>query len=699
MRNYIADIGRTIKERNLALFCGAGISKNSGLPLANELKKYVLEKLPLNQKEVAEVMDSTFPFEAFMESISESTDVFKILNLFADGQPNINHILVARLAKMGYLNTIFTTNFDLLIEEALKSEGLKENVAYQRYYDEEHFSSVDLGNSSDGLRIFKIHGTIDHVDSIRTTLEAVASTTLSDKRWEILRYLFSTGRHKKVLIVGYSASDEFDITPQIQSIRDNRKEIFFVEHGREEEIEDINENDFKNPFKEFSGSRIKCDTDKFIKELWGLLGATVGEECKLPEPEIKWRRYVDNWAEEMEVHKGFHKYFTAASIFASISDYSRSCGFYENSLEAAKAIGCKLRESSCYIGLGNNYLSLGDFKSAIEYFKKALKIQKIIGDKRGRAACYIGLHNACHRLGDVRNENKWYKKILEVAEANKKAEAVSWSNSGHTYSNQGNFKTAIRYYSKALEIYKEMGDKDGELGCYLHLGNTYSSLKDLKTAIEYRNMALTIAKSLGDKKTEADCYLDLVNAHDSLEDFKTALEYGSKALEIYKEMGDKGGESFCYKCFGYHYCSLKDFKRAVAYHEKSLEISKEIGDKAVESQCYIGLGIDYHGLGDFRRALGYCGEALKIKKAIGDKEGEIACYIALGNNHLSVKDFKGAVEDFLNAEKIIMKTGHTGYLKTVYNNLSLVYEESGDYISLIRLIRLKENLEELASTR
>jgi len=694
MRNYIADIGWAIKERNLTLFCGAGISKNSGLPLANELKKYILGKLPLNQKDVDEVMNSTLPFEVFMKSISESTDIFKILNMFADGQPNINHILVARLAKMGYLNTIFTTNFDLLIEKALESEGLKENVDYQRYYDEEHFSSVDLENSGDGVRIFKIHGTIDDIDSIRTTLEAVASKTLSDKRWKIVRYLFSTGRHKKVLILGYSTSDEFDITPQIQSIKDNRKEIFFVKHGKEEEIEDINENDFKNPFKEFPGSRIKCDTDKFIKELWGLLGATVGEECRLSKPEIEWRRYVDNWAKETEVYKGFHKYFTAASIFASISDYSRSCGFYEKSLEAAKAVGCKLRESTCYIGLGNNYLSLGDFKSVIEYFKKALKIQNIIGDKRGRAACYLGLRNAYHLLGDVKNENKWYKKILELAEAEKEVEAVCWSNSGHTYSNQGDFKTAIKCYSKALEIYKEIGDKNGELGCYLHLGNTYSSLNDFKTAIEYRNMALIIAKSLGDKKTEADCYLDLGNAHNSLEDFKTAIEYGSKALGIYKEIGDKGGESACYKCFGYNYCGLEDFKRAVEYHKKSLEISKEIGDKAVESQCYVGLAIGYHGLGDFKRALEYCREALKIKKAIGDKEGEIACYVALGNNHLSLKDFKGAVEDFLNAENIIKETGQTHHLKTVYNNLSLVYQEVGDYISLIRLIRLKENLED-----
>ena len=50
MNNLIPEIGESIREEELALFCGAGISKNYGLPLANELKLHILEKLSIDKE-------------------------------------------------------------------------------------------------------------------------------------------------------------------------------------------------------------------------------------------------------------------------------------------------------------------------------------------------------------------------------------------------------------------------------------------------------------------------------------------------------------------------------------------------------------------------------------------------------------------------------------------------------------------------
>jgi len=125
------------KEKEFAVFCGAGISKNSGLPLANELKQYILGKMSIDKEDIEEIMASNLPFEAFMETISENTDISKILEIFEKGEPNTNHILIARLAKNGYLKTIFTTNFDLLIEKALEKEGQKRDKDFEVYSDEE----------------------------------------------------------------------------------------------------------------------------------------------------------------------------------------------------------------------------------------------------------------------------------------------------------------------------------------------------------------------------------------------------------------------------------------------------------------------------------------------------------------------------------------------------------------------------------
>jgi len=366
------------KKGEFAVFCGAGISKNSGLPLANELKRHILEKLPLVKEDIEEIMSSNLPFEAFMETLSENSDISKIFEIFENGRPNTNHILIARLARNGYLRTIFTTNFDLLIERALEKEGLKEGIDFERYYNEGHFSEIDFDNLNDKIKIYKIHGSADNDDSVRTTLRAVASKTLSDKRMNVIKYSFSRGRHKKVLILGYSCSDTFDITPQILSIAGERKEIIFVEHSNEEkiEIEDIKTKEYKNPFKKFLGKRIKCDTDKFIKDLWYSFEEIIGV-YKPIKSKIEWKTYLDDWIKELENNKGiFSKYFMVGVVLHHISTFDRSIEYYKKSLEIAKEIGDKAKELKCYPNLGAAYGCLGDLETAIEYHKKSLEIAK-----------------------------------------------------------------------------------------------------------------------------------------------------------------------------------------------------------------------------------------------------------------------------------------------------------------------------------
>jgi NAD-dependent SIR2 family protein deacetylase len=205
MKELLSKTNKSLIENKFVLFCGAGVSFNSGMPLANELKQQILEKLPIDKEYIDEILKSTFPFEALMETISENTDISKILDIFEDGKPNTNHILIAKLVKNGFLKTIYTTNFDLHIENAFKNEGLKSKEDFEVYYDEELFSQIDIEKMDDKkIRLFKIHGSIDNRASIRTTLKAVASKILSEKRRDLIKYIFLSGNHKKVLIIGYS---------------------------------------------------------------------------------------------------------------------------------------------------------------------------------------------------------------------------------------------------------------------------------------------------------------------------------------------------------------------------------------------------------------------------------------------------------------------------------------------------------------
>ena len=74
------------------------------------------------------------------------------------------------------------------------------------------------------------------------------------------------------------------------------------------------------------------------------------------------------------------------------------------------------------------------------------------------------------------------------------------------YYSLGDFKTAIESHQQALNIAKEIGNKDSEGSAYGNLGKAYQSLGDFKKAIEFHQQTLNIAKEIGNKDSEGSAY-------------------------------------------------------------------------------------------------------------------------------------------------------------------------------------------------
>ncbi|MFH1441374.1 MAG: tetratricopeptide repeat protein [Candidatus Omnitrophota bacterium] len=538
MKNYIPEISKLIRQKKIVVFYGAGISKNSGLPLANELAQLILKKLCINDTDKDEILNSALPFEAFIEIISRNTDVSSILEVFEKGEPNINHAFIAKMAKNRFIRIIVTTNFDLLIEKALEKEGLKRDKDFTVYYNENQFSKIDLADTKNkSIIILKIHGSIENKESIRVTMETIASETPSDPMAYLIRYLFLTGKHKKVLILGYSCSDEFDITPNIQDIVENpKKEIIFVEHSKEGiEIEDVRMKKWKNPFKAFRGERIKCNTDDFIRELWNFHRRSAGE-YNLVEFDVDWETYVDCWAKKLKENK---KYFIVGLIFYEISIFKKGIDYFEKSLLAAKEKGDALSEAECYIKLANIYDDLENSKKAIEYGEKALEIAKRKGDTLQESESYIRLANIYYNKNPPKAIN-YLDNALEIAIKNgHKAVELEYFISLATFSREA---IAIEYWEAALEIAKKIGNKNKEALCYRGLGYVYYHLKNFNRAIEYFLNAEKALKITGQSYIlRVSIYSYLVLAYEKIEDYENAEKYKKLATNTQNKFGVNSG--------------------------------------------------------------------------------------------------------------------------------------------------------------
>ncbi|MFQ5628842.1 MAG: SIR2 family protein [bacterium] len=294
-KKFLHELNEGIKCKKTVVFCGAGISRSSGLPIVTELVPYILEKLGVTKAETETIMNAGLPFEAFIETLRENSDPNKIFDIFDLGEPNTNHFLLAKLAKAGYVTTICTTNFDRLIEKAFDAEGLVWGEHFRVFYKEDDLDSIDWQEKT--IRLVKIHGSVEDRENMAITLGQVASQVLSSQRQGVIEHLFSTGAHKNVLVLGYSCSDVFDISPQVEAVRENHKKVVFVDHHRDQPrrmffqrgkhtIKDLTDKEQKNPFRHFDDSKwVIFDTDELVKAVWNF--CLIEKEFAFIEPAIK----------------------------------------------------------------------------------------------------------------------------------------------------------------------------------------------------------------------------------------------------------------------------------------------------------------------------------------------------------------------------------------------------------------------------
>ena len=108
----------TLLEGGFIIFCGAGISVNSGIPLSKDLISEILEQVSpkITTKRFREVV-GRLPLEVILDTLKKNSDISEIMKVFVNSHPNRNHQMIAELAKRRMVKTIVTTNFDTLIAQ------------------------------------------------------------------------------------------------------------------------------------------------------------------------------------------------------------------------------------------------------------------------------------------------------------------------------------------------------------------------------------------------------------------------------------------------------------------------------------------------------------------------------------------------------------------------------------------------------
>ncbi|MFN5065442.1 MAG: tetratricopeptide repeat protein [Aphanizomenon sp.] len=228
---------------------------------------------------------------------------------------------------------------------------------------------------------------------------------------------------------------------------------------------------------------------------------------------------------------------------------------------------------------------------------------------------------------------------------------------GNAYNSLGQYERAIAFFQQSLDIFKDIGDIQGESNSLIGLGNAYNSLGQYERAIAFYQQSLDIKKDIGDIQGESNSLIGLGNAYDSLGQYERAIAFYQQSLDIKKDIGDILGESISLIGLGNAYNSLGQYERAIAFFQQSLDIKKDIGDIRGESISLNGLGNGYNSLGQYERAIAFYQQSLDIAKEIGDIRGEANAWFNLGLSLEKVDREQDALGAYRNARELYQTMG------------------------------------------
>lgn len=188
-----------------------------------------------------------------------------------------------------------------------------------------------------------------------------------------------------------------------------------------------------------------------------------------------------------------------------------------------------------YNNIGLIYLHLEQNKKAMDYFSKSLKIYNEINNKKKKAMVLNNLGLIYYENNNLIKALEYYKQSIYIKEEinEKKGKISTLNNIGDIFFLEEKYDSALVFFFKALKLCKEE-NKWSISKISINIGKTYTELGNYSSALKYLKEAKDIAYEINVKGLIAGSYEGLYKLNYTLKNFKTAYNY----LELYKNYID-----------------------------------------------------------------------------------------------------------------------------------------------------------------
>ncbi len=205
--------------------------------------------------------------------------------------------------------------------------------------------------------------------------------------------------------------------------------------------------------------------------------------------------------------------------------------------------------------------------------------------KLGRVYRHLG--NISHLEGDFKNALLYYKKSLDVEEKNGQLRelAVTLGNLGTVLGAKGELEEALSFYRRCLHLHQSLGDRKLVSTIYYNIGIIYKRQNNLELARDYFSRSLQLRIQLRLYYETVDCYRHLAWIAEQQGQIGEALENLQNALKIQHELRDIPSEISSHLKIGHLYKRWGHYDKSAEYYQAACDLSRESGSPINEAKA------------------------------------------------------------------------------------------------------------------
>lgn len=354
--------------------------------------------------------------------------------------------------------------------------------------------------------------------------------------------------------------------------------------------------------------------------------------------------------------------------------------FYEKGLETIKHIKkakTSLLEKAELLGAqGAIFRLIGQRDKALRNFSTASKIAQREKELRAKWKYLLETGIIHDMLGQVDKAREILENVLAQAESNGDVlvKAMALNNSGHLFLKGGKTEEAIKYFTKALEIYNNLKEEKEIARANGSLALAFEIMGNIGSAITHNAEAIKISNNINYLEGIASYNNNLGINKLMTGDIQSASDNFRNAYNMAQKIGDRRVESLAGFNIGNCQYISGNYNVAFDYYESALKAAQEIGDIAQQMNIGINTGCLQQIWGNAKSAMEYHNIAIRMSLEIGDRNNEMEARRNLGIDYFMLANYKNAVIEFENGLKLAQEINDprmVAYIKSNYG-LALV---------------------------